>query len=743
MIRLGVRLTVAGGREAVARLVLIVVAVAIGVALFLLTIAATQAVRLQDARYAWLLTASAPDAPPSLDGPDSAALWWHLRSDTFEGREIIRVDLAAGGPDAPVPPGLDVVPGPGEVAASPAMVDLLAATPDDQLDDRYGGTLTTVVGDAGLPSPETLLVVVGHDPTEVADDPATARVTRLSTTAPADCPSCGGILGTSSQGMALVLAVVAVALVVPVLVLVGSATRLSAARREQRFAALRLVGATPRQVAMLAASEAALAAGGGAVVGVAVALALRGPVATIPVAGQIFQPDDVRLAAGAIVLALVGAPVLAAAAARIALRRVEASPLGVRRRITPAPPRAWRIVPLVAGVGVLGWFAFTGRPDSTSGQISAYVPSIVAATIGLVLCGPWLTALGARAMAGRTARPSALIAGRRLADDPRAGFRAISGLVLAVFVGSGAVATIASVTDAADSPGPSGTALVQMLYSPVGSRPTTLSAELEEELRIIPGVDAILVLRSVDAPDGVGFPTRVVDCAELAAAPELGRCAPGAETASMSTRFGGSVIDGAPSFADVTWPTAAVAATELDALPVDVVVVANDGTAAAVERARTVLVRHLPQRFGPDTIDEMNAHGSRDLSRLQQLAEVVILASLVIAGCSLAVGVAGGVADRRRPFGLLRLSGVPLGVLRRVVALETVLPLVVTAAVAAGAGLLVADLFVQAQMERSITLPGLGFLVALLVGLGVALGVVASSFPLLARLTGPDSARDV
>jgi len=64
---------------------------------------------------------------------------------------------------------------------------------------------------------------------------------------------------------------------------------------------------------------------------------------------------------------------------------------------------------------------------------------------GLVLAGPWLTMLGARALARRTSRPATLIAGRRLADDPKAGFRAISGLVLALFVGTTAIATITTI----------------------------------------------------------------------------------------------------------------------------------------------------------------------------------------------------------------------------------------------------------------------------------------------------------
>ena len=56
--------------------------------------------------------------------------------------------------------------------------------------------------------------------------------------------------------------------------------------------------------------------------------------------------------------------------------------------------------------------------------------------IGLVIAGPWLTAQAAR-LFGRTASgSSALLATRRLADNPRGAFRSVTGLVLAVFLGT-------------------------------------------------------------------------------------------------------------------------------------------------------------------------------------------------------------------------------------------------------------------------------------------------------------------
>jgi hypothetical protein len=77
------------------------------------------------------------------------------------------------------------------------------------------------------------------------------------------------------------------------------------------------------------------------------------------------------------------------------------------------------------------------------------------------------------------------------------------------------------------------------------------------------------------------------------------------------------------------------------------------------------------------------------------------MVSLIIAGCSLAVAATAGLTDRRRPFSLLRLTGVPLGVLRRVVALESAVPLLGIAVVSAGTGFLAAGLFVRSELGAS------------------------------------------
>jgi predicted lysophospholipase L1 biosynthesis ABC-type transport system permease subunit len=126
----------------------------------------------------------------------------------------------------------------------------------------------------------------------------------------------------------------------------------------------------------------------------------------------------------------------------------------------------------------------------------------------------------------------------------------------------------------------------------------------------------------------------------------------------------------------------------------------------------------------------------------QQLANVVILASLPIAGCSLAVSVAGGLTDRRRPFSMLRLTGMRLAELRRVVLLESAVPLVVVAALAIGMGFLAAELFLRSQLGYTLVSPGLTYAVLVVAGLAGSLGIIASTMPLLRRITGPETARN-
>jgi hypothetical protein len=756
VIRLALRLTLGGGKEAAVRLLLITVAVAVGVGLLLTTLAGLNAVSSQNARYAWLETgATGSDAPAGR--PGQHPLWWRLRADYYQGRLIGRVDVAATGPDSPVPPGLAALPGPGQFYASPALTALLDKVPADQLGERYPGSQAGTIGDAALPAPNTLLVVIGHTAAELSRDGEARQVSAISTTTPDNCTGdCVPGAGIDANGIVLILSVVIAALLFPVLIFIGGATRLSAAQREQRFAAMRLVGATPRQISVISTVESSVATVLGVAIGFGLFFALRPALAAISFTGSPFFTADLSLSLADVLSIALGIPIAAAVVARFALRRVSISPLGVSRRVTPRSPRVWRLVPLLAGLGELGYFAYledigARSHTDTSVEAEVFLVGILLSMAGLVIAGPWLTMLGSRLMVRYANRPATLIAGRRLSDNPQAGFRAISGLVLALFVGTcalGVITTIVGYNGGAvgGSADAKGTLIADFRFGPHpdGVLPPD-GAVSTSTLTALPGVTAVATVHSRPAAAGpaafFGPPSEYVDCAELAGIPALGHCAPGARIAAFQPDYGGAVIDKS-AMPDTTWPAAALSGAQLRRLPVATIVVGTDGSTGAIERARTVLDLGYDLTYAPQTLKEYQARNSQELDNYQRLADVVILTSLPIAGCSLAVSVAGGLAERRRAFSLLRLTGTPLAVLRRVVTLESAAPLLVSAVVSAGAGLLAAHLFLRAQLYETLRPPGPGYYGMVLAGLVLSLAVIASSLPLLSRLTGPETARN-
>ena len=445
MIRLGLRLTLQSGREPLLRVLVTAAAVALGVGLLLAALAGVNGLHAQTDRGAWLDTSAQASRPTSA----SDRVWWLSSTDQFGNQAIDRIDVAATGPNAPVPPGLPHLPGPGSYLASPALTTLLRSEPANELRDRFPGRQTGTIGAAALPSPNSLIIVIGHTTRQLSQAPGAVEVGAIQR-APANCYACQSTVG-SGPVLQFILAGGAVALLLPVLILIATASRLSAARREERFAAMRLVGATPRQISVVSAVEAVVAAVAGVTVGFALFFAFRPLLYHVPFTGAPLAEGDLSLRWIDIVLTVIGVPVAAVVSARLALRRVQISPLGVQRRASSRPPRIVRIIPLLAGIAVLAYFDAAGKPGAVGGQLLELLAGFVLLVVGLVLAGPWFTTAGARLMANRASRPSTLIACRRLLDNPKAAFRFISGLVIALFVASAAIGALSSIAAASSS----------------------------------------------------------------------------------------------------------------------------------------------------------------------------------------------------------------------------------------------------------------------------------------------------
>jgi hypothetical protein len=652
------------------------------------------------------------------------------------------------------------------------MRKLLQSTPSDQLGDRYPGKDIGVIGSSALPAPNSLIIVIGRAPAELAGTPDTSSVTSIATTSPSSCDNRCYDIGIDANGIDLVLAVAAGALIFPVLIFIAVATRLSAARREQRFAAMRLVGATPRQISVISAVESTVAAGIGVALGFALFFALRPALAPIPFTGAPFYLSDLSLNLPDVLVVAFGVPIAAAVTARLALRRVQISPLGASRRVTPRPPRAYRLIPLLAGLGELWYFMHNGRPPTTQGQIQAFMTGFLLTMVGLVIAGPWLTMIGARLLAARTRRPAALIASRRLSDNPQGGFRAISGLIVALFVTSvatGVITSIAATSGTVSDRNPNAVLIDQFdVFASERMPQSPVDPNLIAHLRAVPGVQNVTELyRSsspapqqfiapapvgrgspppnaqvlVPPPAGPQPPAILASCADLAHAPDLGRCAPGAQTAYVFPHFGRSLRGDRPMTQN-TWFAADTPVSDLTAMPPATIVVTTNGTTAATEQARSLLEAAYPAVPAPSTLAEIYDQQITLTKQYQQLADVVILTCLPIAGCSLAVSVVAGLAERKRPFSLLRLTGAQLGVLRRVVALESAVPLLIISAISIGVGFLATKLFLRSQLDQSLVSPGPGYYWTVVLGVVASLALIASTLPVLRRITGPETARN-
>lgn len=409
---------------------LAVLATAVAVTVMLLTLGAVTGLADRDGRTAWLRPAASDDAGAV-----------QTTSTTYvDGKPLTLVHLAAlpgerGGDRAlPAPPGMDAFPEPGEVAVSPALRDLLASRPADQ---RPVGPVTAELGTDGLIGPDQLVAVVGARPGDAAlQGPAWSSANTpgdfAGPTEIRDFAGSPAAAESDERGYVQLALVASILLVIPVLTLTGAAARLGASRRADRLARLRLAGASGRTVAGVAVVEAGAIAVTGALAG-ATAYALLLPlVSRIPVGGSAFTPGQLWVGVLGLlaVTALVAA--LGIASALVPVRRILRDPLSVAQQHAQSMPLLWRV--LAAGAAALAFHQLTRNGDTSSvGVLIAF-----AAVFGvLAIVGPVVVTLLGRMVvrrAQRRADSARLIAGRRLLDDPRAGWRSVSGLVMASFV---------------------------------------------------------------------------------------------------------------------------------------------------------------------------------------------------------------------------------------------------------------------------------------------------------------------
>lgn len=767
MIRLGLRLAFASRGSAVP-IVLTASAVAFGTAILLFALSFQPALDVRYGRGAWRETPGPNSPADQVNGTTLVS----LTNAFVEGRSLARVDVAALGDGGPIPPGLTRLPEPGEAFVSPALAELISQRPADELGDRFG-TIVGSVGDAGLRAPNELLVVQGQ--TSEALQAAGSRAVSAFDTE--------GRPPTVDWVVSLIVIVAVIGAVGPVAVFVASSTRLAAARRERRLAALRLCGATPGQVASLAAVDALLVTIPGALLGIALFLLLRPLVALFELGSLTWFTDAIAPSLNEAALVVVAVQVVGVASAVVALRRMSISPLGVARRVSAGPPSRLRIVPVVLAIaGLVGSLALGITVLGDLALIAVGV-SILGIIGGIVILGPLLTSLVGRTLAARGG-PIRMLAGRHLLDDPRASFTAVAGVVMAVFVASMFFGFVAFTSDA--SRAGRVTLPPTSLYADVAPGS---GAALDRAIAAMPGTSAmagVVTVREAKLgdtadPDPHALTAWVVDCAALLKASGLPAATCGDADVHV-TKDGlqrpiGARLVGYPPDADADdlaggrstavvalvpnptvdrfvrpdttlpagpWPDVLIepraVADAGRALRPSFVAIPTDGSRESVERARTALETIMPTS-GSATGAELSAAVTKIVDELGRVITLGVVMTMIVAGAGLAVAVAGSLIDRRRPFALLRLGGVPLRHLRSVLLLEAAAPLATVALISAALGVTVSQILLRVAAGSAVPLPDASLAALLLAGVGGALAIVSAALPLVGPVTDLEETR--
>jgi len=178
----------------------------------------------------------------------------------------------------------------------------------------------------------------------------------------------------------------------------------------------------------------------GVAIGTALFVVLKQQLIDHRAATLAFFATDFTLQVTGYAAIIIGVPLLSAVAGIWALRKVNISPLGVVRRISAKPPSFKRALPFFIGLAM-----FLSSTVAVSHYANTSLPSLFSLMlifgfllmiVGIVFAGPWITLMTARFIARHSSKSYTLLASRCLASYPTAAFRSVSGVILAVFVGT-------------------------------------------------------------------------------------------------------------------------------------------------------------------------------------------------------------------------------------------------------------------------------------------------------------------
>jgi hypothetical protein len=750
---LGARLALSGGREGWARTLLVAFGVALGVGVLLAASGVPNAITAGDRRDA----ARVP-VPLEPGAPRGTALRIAYGGTTFRDADITGITVDPVGARPAVPPGVDRLPGRGEMLVSPALAALLRDPGSALLRERLAFRVVGTIGREGLHGPGELAFLAG------------GRLGREET-------SLAGGFGVDAVQppldplFLLVLLVGVVVLLMPVAAFVGAAARIGGEARDRRLAAVRLVGADRAMARRIASGEVLAGAVAGVVLGGLGFLLLRPLAEHLELWGISLFADDLAPPPALVVLVALAVPALAVLTALVALRGVVIEPLGVVRRATPRRRRLlWRLVAPALALALLVPLMGSVDAEDTSIPESRLAAGIVLLLVGVIVLLPWLVEALVRRL-GRGGGVAWQLAVRRLQVESGAGARVVGGLVVAV---AGAIALQSLFAGVERATSPAGTAGPARAGASVGLPPGGAGERIAARLRRAPGTRVLATVRESglvaqgDERAEAGVALVVGDCGALREFARIPACRDGDVFAAAGgdPAVAGLARPGARLWVDgvrrVAWRLPA--RLQRAALRTDPTGAPRPGVlatpAAAGERVRRVTWSSSYLAFDPAVPDAIeharNAVAAVDLTipvgtigadtgpselrtiRSWLLAGALVVLVLIAAG--LLIGMVEQLRERRRLLAALLAVGVRRRTIGGALLVQTAVPVVLGLALAIATGVLLAALLLQIAGEP-VVLDGWMIAALTAAAAGVVAVVTVVSLPVMLRAMRPDGLR--
>ncbi|QJC21425.1 ABC transporter permease [Arcanobacterium buesumense] len=616
-------------------------------------------------------------------------------------------------------------PAPGEYLVSAGVRTLMEEHPEYQLHDRFGVTDIGNLPQELTAGPDDLFVIRG------AHFGDTGVVISDFSQAPPE----------SIKVSVVIMYLGLIVILFPVLLLISISATLGSVQREQRYAALRLVGATSGQVVRILVMEALVGAVIGYIIGLALFLAVRPIFPTIRIDGMRLWANNFAITPLQAGIVAIAATVLVVLAHGWGMRHIHVSPLGVIRRQTATGKPHWlRLLPLAVSIGVIAYeYAVVDYNSGVVNDSYILMGAVIGVMAGLVIASAWLTYSVAR-ISARWARSAPTIIGLTYVKAHASRIsRSVSGVVLAVFAGSFFLTAVSQTDDVFARASQTVHSLRPGSSAILGFDDDAPAQRLNELLQAEPSIEHSHVFPFI-AGSWTVFDCQVVND-------------------YLDTSCADGVI-GINLWASNTNEQAQVSATNLSDFKQHVgsaYGAATEGTQYTVmvklrdpsqlEQLRSLLARTHQLENNEESIwifsagDKSSFAGVDAIILLTYLVYFGIGGTIAVAIISMLVSTYAGLLERRRSLLTLRLSGMQPKSITRMMLIETVGPLTTMLVIAGSLGFGAAWVMLQifsSTLDATFDPILLAVLICALILAGCAIVALA---PAMRRITQPATNR--